>query len=185
MNTFGIFLIFGVIVIAFGYVAQLWSALKSRDRSPKVAPRLWRTVATIFIVPMLISVVVALSDVMLVSRGQVAPEDLGLQQPIGYLGLLRDQVSALLSIIQSMLLIFISLELSHLTLAKLPQKWRDLLSIALVLDVAALVIVYAVRSDSYQTYEAPMLLGLLSILSSFVIVLLARENVENRLEAAT
>ena len=170
---------FLIAVIAIGYVFQLSSALSSRRENPEMAGGSWRLVAAMFVVPMVVSVVVALSDgkqksidadracAALVSEcGHSQLLDV---EPVRYGWLKLNDANAqdLLTIVQSVLLIFISLEMAHVTLGRLPQKWRELLLIALVLDFGSLFVVYEIKSSELGAFELALLLGSLSIVIKF------------------
>ena len=183
MIGYPILLLFAVAAIASAYVAQLASALRDRESRPRLKFGLWQTMAAVFLVPTLISIVIALGD-SAVREGLGASNAALEGGEIGPLHLASSAVGEVLTIVQSILLVIISIELSHVTLGRLPEKWRNLLLIALVLDVATLVVVYAVKSMDYYAYEFPLLLCLLSMLSSLVIVLMARGITEAILENA-
>ncbi|MEW8350161.1 MAG: hypothetical protein AB2689_28095 [Candidatus Thiodiazotropha taylori] len=154
------FVVVGSVLVLLGYLLQSVAAFAKAQRSSVLVKtfslrkyeQTWLIVATIFFGPLIISWVSNIDELLKIN------EDL----------------KASAALILSMLLIFVTLEFSLLaSLNKQNKAWQQLILIALILDVASVVVVTVVKNINPDYINLVFALGVLSFISSFMIILFA------------
>ncbi len=155
----GAFITVGSILVLFGYLLQCAVAFAKAQRSSVLIntfslrkyEQTWMIVATIFFGPLIIAGVSNIAELYKF-----------------------DDPKSLVVLILSMILIFVTLEFSLLaSLNKSNEAWRRLIRIALILDISSVVVITTVKNIDLDYINLVLPLGVLSFISSFMIILFA------------
>lgn len=157
------FVIVGSTLVLLGYFLQSVAAFTKAKKlhlisdtfSSSQYEKTWLTVATIFFGPLIISWVANADQLITIVDN-------------------NEQVSASATLISSMLLIFVTLEFGLLSsLSAGCKTWQGLITIALMLDIATVIIVAVIKNISSDYLSLVYPLGTLAFVSSFMIILFA------------
>ncbi len=136
----------------FAFARAKGSNVLEKTFSLRNSERTWVIVATIFFGPLIISLISNLDELLRIKSD--------------------NRASAVL--VLSMLLIFVTLEVSLLaSLNALNKTWQHLILFALILDIASVVVVTVIKNLDPSYVNIVFALGALSLISSFMIILFA------------